>query len=154
MTEPKTASKTYYWLCDYSDEITPCAPTLAATAQWLSQPDLQWGRETAAQEGQRFAAIVADVVWIGGVYGGDRFEYDTPPPKNYRTAALCEYPDGGWSAEDLVDADHLTDLLTDNLNIGDRAAIAFLCDERFALLCYSSGPPPSLAVVQKPAAKT
>jgi hypothetical protein len=101
--------KTYYYLLDYCEEVMPCAPTLEAWAEWLSEPDEDWHRQTPAEDGDAFACAAFDVTYHKATLDGSSWSFSPPLPEAYGSAVPSYGEDSGWNA-DLMCGD-LSDLL-------------------------------------------
>lgn len=100
----ETGDRSFY-LADYSDEVVPCEPSLDGWAEWLSKPDVDWQRGTAANDGDTFLASAT--LW----------QHDIIAKCENGEWTLSRQPDGdafvaarfgfglGWSAEDILDSD-------------------------------------------------
>lgn len=105
--------ETLWYLADYADEIMPCAPSLEAWAQWLSEPDPTWNRHQGAEPGEVFLAVrmVRHANSTARLVEGD-VVLDPPAPQSANFFAEVE--GGGWDPDSCVNqASHLEGLLED-----------------------------------------
>jgi hypothetical protein len=104
------------YLDDFADEILPvsdCSPQ--GWANWLADADPEWGRDTAAKDGDTFNASVtryeADII-ARRVNGAWTFSRE---PAGVQLLACRFGPGLGWSAEHIVGSmDELRQWFTDN----------------------------------------
>lgn len=107
-----------YYLEDFSDEILPCAPTLAAWAQWLSAPDPEWSRDEPAKPGDVFGASVMlelpDVV-VRQVDG--EWSVENVPEADFY--AIRWGPGLGWGVDDIAaDREDLRRMIIEDGHVG------------------------------------
>lgn len=127
---------TYYYVDLYSDEATPCPPTLEAWASWLVSADPDDEHRNLAQHGDTFA--VSSLIVLGDIqvsYVDGAWVEASPVPEG-TTAFFLRHSEGsgGW------DADHSADSI----------AVAMDCleDEEgpFYLACVQDGPTTTMRV--------
>jgi hypothetical protein len=114
-------SQTLMYLVDFADEVMPvtdCTPQ--GWAKWLAGPDREWGRDTAAQDGDAFRASMtryeADIIArrVGGAWAFSR------EPAGAQLLACRFGPGLGWSAEHIVGSmDELRQWFADNNDFCD-----------------------------------
>ena len=141
-----------YYLDEFTDEIMPCMPTLAAWADWLSRPDPEWRPDAAAADGTRYAATV--LRWEEDVVvrrDGDGWAFSRDVPD----AALVAVRFGqglGWDSENIIGGrigDDITTSLRSWLKENDEYLedveyVAIGMAEPDVVLVYRAGPPPAL----------
>lgn len=144
------ATERCYYLDDYYDEVMPCYPSLAAWAEWLSQPDEEWGRDQAASDGDTFGASVIE-------YVDDVIATRTPEgwtlshePADACLIAVRFGPGLGWDADSIVgDISGLIEHLDENDGgYGDVEHIAIGMKRPPVRLTFHAGPPPLLTEEQ------
>lgn len=120
---------TYFYVDLYTDEVMPCAPTLAAWAGWLVAADPDNNGHRRAKDGDTFA--VSSLVVLGDIqvsYVDGAWIEATPVPEG-TTAFFLRHDEGsdGW------DADHSADTIA--------GAMDCLEDEEgpFFLACVRDG---------------
>lgn len=94
------ASETLIYLSAYSDETMPCPPDLDCWAKWLSAPDADWNRPTAAVDGEEFEA--SQIIVLGDVraeWTPEGWKLDHPAPEG-TTYYYLRWSEGsaGWDA--------------------------------------------------------
>lgn len=94
---------TLYYLDDFSEEVIPYDPeSLVDMAKWLSSPDEEWQRETAAQDGAIFKASREILSRHTLVANGAGLVADPPIPVDAHSV-MPLYAGGGWDAEDMCE---------------------------------------------------
>ena len=61
-----------YYPDDFTDEVMPCNPTLEGWAEWLANPDGEFGRTEPAQPGESWRGGAFEVVSITATYTAGR----------------------------------------------------------------------------------
>jgi hypothetical protein len=114
-------------------------------AEWLSQPDSDWGRDEAAKDGDHFAASVlrfeADITARRGPDGWVL----SREPGDCSLLAVRFGPGLGWSPEAIVYGEDmgaaLREFLLEEADAGDVEHIAIGFDEPPVMLTYRADPP-------------
>lgn len=90
-----------YYPAPYADEVVPCDCTLKGWAAWLAEPDEEWGRSKAAQDGEEFEATSIELFDdLVACFSGEAWL--TPRPPAEATAFAIRWAsDAGWDAESI-----------------------------------------------------
>ena len=93
--------ETYYYIADWTDEVTPCQPTLEGWAQWLSKPDPDWGRHEAVADGREFTASVMVILRnLTATFSDGQWSCEDPPPETRDIFVRHGDETSGWTADD------------------------------------------------------
>lgn len=139
-----------YYPHDYTDEVVPCDCTLAGWAAWFAAPDHDWGRPEAAQDGETFKTIVAEIREIVCTLTEDGWRHDGDPaakPGN-TTYFLRHSPGGGWWADNSGETIEQAIEFADNEGVGDVAHIAAMDFTGEVLLRFSLTPDGPAMIVE------
>ena len=143
--EPTT--RTFVYLTDYMDEVTPCEPTLDGWAEWLAAPDPDNGfRNEPARDGETFAAITKCVTWHWCRRIGDEIIAAPRLPDCVSYFAVAHGDGAGWFADDLffdLDAAVAGDLIRDG---GEAWVAAMARADGEYCVTFHAGPPPFCAI--------
>ena len=140
-----TPLQRYYYVADYMDEVMPCAPTLAAWAKWLSEPDESWPHELAT-DGQLFTVTTIDVLAVLDARRAEGvWTFDGEPPAG-ATGFVCRSGRSGWDAETWSETPlgHLNDS-GDWYSDGDEEEVVCTCDGP-ELVCRFEAAGPHLVI--------
>lgn len=137
-------SDTRYSLVDYCDEIEPHNGTLEGIASWLSKPDKNWHRDSAARPGDTFEASAlnfdADIIATRHAGGEWTFSRD---PSGYDFLAVRWGEGLGWDPDAIIWGDDmavaLREWLAENSDVGCEF-VAAGNDENDLVITFHEGP--------------
>lgn len=114
MTYPtaKIEVRRFTILSDFMDEFMPCDCNPQAWADWLSKPQPEFGRDAAAQDGDRFDGFVEECS-NHQVFPDDGGFYAIPPMPQGWTSATADQPIAGISDGRIDDLDAETEPLNE-----------------------------------------
>lgn len=144
------ALRTHYFLAAFSDEVSPCAPTLEAWAEWLAKPAPDWNRPQACAAGEVFTCTTDVVLAEVEVECRDgQWLTLSPLPEGAEWFVLCDGPGGRWDQDQMgvTIADALDDL--DDAD-GERAWLAVCRDGPKLEVRFDQAPDgPRLAILSQ-----
>jgi hypothetical protein len=139
-----------YYLDDYSDEAMPCDGTLEAWAEWLSQPDPDWGRVAAVEDGQQFACGVQrglpDIIATREPSG---WTFSREPDERCTLLAVRWGEGMGWSPDNIIWGEDMSAALREwfeenDLLCDDTEFVSIALDQPSIIVTYHAGPAPHL----------